>query len=352
MRSARGNIRSVQAESRLARADSPQRGPTRARQGPTHARRRPAHAQGGLAHLQRGPMRPQRGRCTLSAGRETFARKVFRVSRLKSLVFQKLALGLINGSRPSPKRQRSHQALSSRHAAGAREKALEARQSIGKHSENSHFETQSANFLPKARAARPDAPPSQSKMTAHRDALFSRSQSRTPRRPSFPKPEPHAAAPLLPQSQSRTPRRPLFAKPKNSASRRHRTSSRANHTRRNRKLSEAQTPRETPPRSRRRSPLHPRRISWRSIFPHPAHRTPMRFAPGCPAALQRSFPGNPARSAPRHPAACRSVSSPHLRNRRRRRTQRRALRPPALRIGVKDDRHVDAVAPERYGSQT
>ncbi len=174
MRSARGNIRSVQAESRLARADSPQRGPTRARQGPTHARRRPAHAQGGLAHLQRGPMRPQRGRCTLSAGRETFARKVFRVSRLKSLVFQKLALGLINGSRPSPKRQRSHQALSSRHAAGAREKALEARQSIGKHSENSHFETQSANFLPKARAARPGAPPSQS-------------QSRTPQRPSFPK---------------------------------------------------------------------------------------------------------------------------------------------------------------------
>ena len=47
------------------------------------------------------------------ADRKAYARKIFRVSRLKSLVFRKLALRLISDPQPNPKRQRSHQALSS-----------------------------------------------------------------------------------------------------------------------------------------------------------------------------------------------------------------------------------------------
>lgn len=47
------------------------------------------------------------------ADRKTYARKVFRVSRLKSLVFRKLASETISKPQPSPKRQCSHQALSS-----------------------------------------------------------------------------------------------------------------------------------------------------------------------------------------------------------------------------------------------
>lgn len=69
MRSMRGNMRSAQAESRSERVNS-------------------------SPNADRCALNEDRR--TLCAGRETFTRKVFRVSRLESLVFRKLALGQID----------------------------------------------------------------------------------------------------------------------------------------------------------------------------------------------------------------------------------------------------------------
>lgn len=89
------------------------------------------------------------------------------------------------------------------------------------------------------------------------------------------------------------------------------------------------------------------------FLPKARDRTPRRLSPGEPGVTHPERRHDRSRiAAATHPKKRRCASSPHLRNRRRRRAQRRALRLPALRIGVKNGDRVDAVAPEGYGSRT
>lgn len=82
----------------------------------------------------------------------------------------------------------------------------------------------------------------------------------------------------------------------------------------------------------------------RCAFP----RTPVALLPG---SLRDPFrmPGATLPGKLRHTPGCLSIASPQPDARR---TQRRGLRHPALRIGIKDGCRVDAVVPEGYGSQT
>lgn len=89
------------------------------------------------------------------------------------------------------------------------------------------------------------------------------------------------------------------------------------------------------------------------FLPKARDRTPRRLSPEEPGVTHPERRHDRSRiAAATHPKKRRCASSPHLRNRRRRRAQRRALRLPALRIGVKNGDRVDAVAPEGYGSRT
>ena len=160
----------------------------------------------------------------------------------------------------------------------AREKTLETRQPIGKNSENSHFETQSADFLPRSQG------------------------DRAIKRPS-PKPEPRIATSLLPRSpkpgavrrdafpflttRGRTSWHPLLGKSKNRASQEHQAPSHSNRTRRNRRSPEIEAPKKRC-RTVRQSLPHPRKISCRNTCPH---RPPPRTRrPALPIRLHDKAP--------------------------------------------------------------
>ena len=142
-------------------------------------------------------------------------RKFFHVSRLKSLVFRKLALGRISKSPSSSKRQCPHQALSSRRAAGNRKRTPPTRQPSGNDSENSHFETRSADFLPQSRMADTKAPLlPRSRGRPHDGTPPSRNQGPHVKAP-FPSRNqgPHVKAPFPSQRREAARRRALPEKP-------------------------------------------------------------------------------------------------------------------------------------------
>ena len=199
-------------------------------------------AQRGPTHALRGPR---------NVHKEGFSRFTARIACFPKVSFgadQQIPIGLKAITLPS--------GIIFSARGSAREKTLEARQNRGKDSENSHFETQSADFLPRSQGDR--------------------------------------AIKRLPLPKARA--------------------------------------------SHRNVPLSLSQMAARQCaFPGRARHNPARETP------PQSIPGSTRN---------RSASSPHLRNRRRRRAQWKGLRHLALRIGAKNGRCVDAAAPEGYGSRT
>lgn len=191
-------MRSAQAESRSARSDYLQRRPTRTRRAPTHA--------------QRGP------RNVCKEGFSRFAARIACFPKVSFEVDQQIPIG--------PKATTLPSGIIFSACGDAREKTLEARQNRGKDSENSHFGTQSADFLPRSQRPHAETPlPSSQPGAVRRDTLFSQSR-RTVRHKSV---KPHRAPTAreetavlprfeLPKKRRRTPMRLFTASSQSKAS--------------------------------------------------------------------------------------------------------------------------------------
>ena len=177
-----------------------------------------------------------------------------------------------------------------------REKTLETRQPIGKNSENSHFETQSADFLPRSQGDRAiKRPPPQSQSRASRRLSFLTARSQGPRAETpFPSSLPGAARRgTLFLGSRRTVRRKSI--------RSHRPPTAREET--------AGLPRFKLPGKCRRAdadracciPL-PAGSHDEAPFRIPLTTRRCALLPGRPSALQRTFPKNLAHSSPRRPA--------------------------------------------------